>query len=221
MKKNILITGASKGIGQAIAQTLGTDNYHLILIASNLDSFTEKNPNITYLAADFTSFDAIDAVAAEITKQFDHIDVLINNLGMYIGKPLVTTEQDEFHRLMDVNFSGPAYFTHKILPLLNKGTHAQIINMSSIAAIKHLPEMSVYAASKGAMTWFSNSLRIELNKQGTRVTVLHPGGVNTWNDPHPESLLHPTDIGKTIKFIIEADPKCQIDEITITPVKTV
>lgn len=221
MKKNIIITGASKGIGQAIAQTLGTDNYNLILIASQIESFTEQAPNITYFAADFTSFHNLDSISAEIGKHFDHIDVLINNVGMYIGKPLLTTEQEELSRLMDVNFSGPAYFTHKMLPLLLKGKHAQIINMSSIAAIKHLAEMSIYAASKAAMTWFSNSLRIELNKQGIRVSVLHPGGVNTWNDPHPESLLHPTDIGKTIKFIIEMDPKCQVEELTITPVKVV
>lgn len=221
MKKNIIITGASKGIGQAIAKTLSKDNYNLILIASSLDSFTDKDSDITYVAADITSFEAIDAAIEEITRKFDHVDVLVNNLGMYIGKPLAATEAHEIHRLMDVNFSGPAYFTKKVLPLLQKGKHAQIINISSIAAIKHLAEMSIYAASKAAVSWFSNSLRVELNQQGIRVSVLHPGGVNTWNDPNPESLLHPSDIGKTIKFIVETDPKCQIDELTITPVKAI
>ncbi|MFN7096516.1 MAG: SDR family oxidoreductase [Gammaproteobacteria bacterium] len=219
--KNIVVTGASKGIGQAIVNTLHKDNYKLILIASSLESFKERNPDITYIAADFTSSDDIDAAAESISKQFDHIDVLINNVGTYLGKPLADTELQEMRHLMDVNFAGPAHFTKRMLPLLSRGKHAQIINISSVAAKKHMAEMAAYAASKAAVTWFANSLRFELNQQGIRVTVLHPNSVNTWNDPHPELLLDPNNIANTVKFIIESDPKCQIEEMTITPVKSV
>lgn len=218
MVKNILITGASRGIGRAIADLLNTPENKLILLASKQNSFADIDHNIDYFEADFSSFSSIQVAAQLIQNKYDHIDVLVNNLGIYVGKSLTDTTPEEIHNLMDVNFSGPAYFTRQILPLLKKAKHAQIINMSSIAAKKHLPDMSIYAASKGAVSWFSNSLRAELNPKGIRVSILHPTGINTWNDPHPELLLYPTDLARTVKFIIDADPKCQIEEMTISSV---
>lgn len=218
MQKNIVITGASRGIGHAIADIFACGDYKLTLIASNLESFPEKQSSTNYFAADFGSFDAIDKVSDAIINQLEHIDVLINNIGMFIGKTLADTEKNDILRQMNVNFAGPAYFTHKMLPLLQKSSHAQIINLSSIAVKKSLPAVSAYTASKAAVTGFSNSLRAELNPEGIRVSVLHLSGVNTWNDPNPQSLLHPNDIARTIKFIVETDPACQIDEMTLSTV---
>lgn len=219
MKKNIVITGASKGIGLNIANLLNNPNYQLILVASELNSFTEKHPGVIYIAANFNDFNAIDTAAKTIHEKVGTIDILINNLGMYIGKSFETTSVNEIQQLMTVNFSGPAYFTQLLLPLLSQGNAPQIINISSIAAKKAAANMAIYTASKMAVSGFSNALRVELNQKGIRVTVLHPSGVNTWNDPNPALLLDPQDIAKTIEFIINTHPKCQIEEMTITAVE--
>lgn len=218
MPKHIVITGASRGIGYAIADILAQGDHKLTLIASKLTSFHDKHPSIGYFAADFSSFDSIDIVSDQIISQLEHVDVLINNIGMYTGKTLADTEKEDIQHQMNVNFCGPAYFTHRMLPLLRKGTHPQIINISSIAAKTALPGVSAYAASKAAVTGFSNSLRAELNPEGIRVSVLHLSGVNTWNDPNPQSLLAPDDIAKTIQFMVNADSRYQIDDMTIRAV---
>lgn len=75
---------------------------------------------------------------------------------------------------------------------------------------------SVYSASMAAVTAFCNSLRKELNPRGIRIVVVHPAGVNTWNDPEPNKRLRPEDVGSLIKFILEADKNCQIDEVTLS-----
>ncbi|MBY0545380.1 MAG: SDR family oxidoreductase [Gammaproteobacteria bacterium] len=217
-KKSIVITGASRGIGLAISEMLTADQYQQSLIATNISSFKNKKNNIYYIGADFGSFEQIDAAAQELMSKLGHIDVLINNLGMYTGKTLLDTEKTDIQRLMMINFSGPAYFTHALLPLLKKAPHPQIINFSSIAVKNPLAGMSAYAASKAAVTGFSESLRAELNPEGVRVTVLHLSGVNTWNAPDPKGLLHPNDVAKTVKFVIDADPACQLNEITLSAV---
>lgn len=218
MKKNIVITGASRGIGLATAEMLMDDQYQLSLIATNISSFTNKKDNIHYIGADFASFDQIDAAAHELMNKLDHIDVLVNNLGMYTGKSLSDTQKTDIQHLMMINFAGPAYFTRALLPLLKKAPHPQIINFSSIAVKNPLAGMAIYAASKAAVTGFTESLRAELNTEGVRVSVLHLSGVNTWQAPDPKGLLQPNDVAKTVKFIIDADPACQINEITLSAV---
>jgi short-subunit dehydrogenase len=215
-RKVIVITGASRGIGKAIAKQLAEKKHYLFLVASDIHSFQDKDFPATRLAGDFGSDAAITEITQSILTQTSHVDVLINNLGMYIGKPFADTNSDEFARLMQVNFNGPALFTQQILPLLKKGKHPQIINISSIAAKQGMTDMAVYAASKSAITGFSNALRKEVNPQGIRVSVLHPAGVNTWNDPNPEHLLLPEDIANIVDLVVHTSGKCQIDDLTVT-----
>jgi NADP-dependent 3-hydroxy acid dehydrogenase YdfG len=106
--------------------------------------------------------------------------------------------------------------TKGLLPIIEKGKDPQIINISSIAALKPSKGTVIYSAVKAGVTGFSIGLRDELNPKKIRVSVIHPYGINTWNDPHPEKLLKPTDISSLVKFVIDSDPNCQIDEVTVS-----
>jgi len=219
-KKIIIITGASRGIGLATARLLHPLAEQLVLVASRTDSFRsvqgEFGSETSFHGADLSSPEEIQSFREELSSMLDRVDVLVNNCGVYLEKQLIESSLPEIQRQIDVNLRAPILLTHKLLPLLNKGCSPIVINISSIAALSTPTGQSVYSASKAAVTAFSNSLRKELNPRGIRVVVVHPAGVNTWNDPEPNKLLRPEDVGSLIKFILEVDKNCQIDEVTLS-----
>ena len=218
-KKIIIITGASRGIGLATAKLLQPLAERLVLVASQQHSFRsvqgEFGSETSFHGVDLSSPDEIQSFSEDLSSRLDRVDVLVNNCGVYLEKQLIESSLPEIQRQIDVNLRAPILLTHKFLALLNKGSSSIVVNISSIAAQSTPAGQSVYSASKAAVTAFSSSLRKELNPRGIRVTVIHPGSVNTWNDPEPNKLLRPEDVGSLVKFILEADKNCQIDEVTL------
>lgn len=212
---NIVITGASKGIGREIADELKGNN--LFLVASSLSSFKDiKGKNIRLFEADLSDSFSINKLVKEIELSTGRVDALINNAGVFISKPFETVSEKELDEQIDVNFKAMYLLCKGLLPLLEKGKEPHIINISSIAALKPSKGTVIYGAVKAGVTGLSIGLRDELNPRSIRVSVIHPYGVNTWNDPHPEKLLKPSDIARLVKFILESDPNCQIDEVTVS-----
>lgn len=223
-KKNIIITGASKGIGLSLARGLADISEHLILTASSQSSFENldlyKGNNAHTLAADFSDADSISHLSDKVNSLTPIVDVLINNLGIYIEKPFMECTDKEILNSQMINFTGPTLFTQKMLPLLKNGINPLIINIGSAAALSGPKNQGIYAASKAAVSTFSKSLRREVNKDGIRVTVIHPTSVNTWNDPHPKNLLAPDDITSLIDYIVKSPGNCQFEEIVFSSVYT-
>lgn len=224
MRKICLITGASKGIGFAIAEALAPHFETLILVArdkGNLEKAAAKLPSgkVIIVSADLEDEKGIKKLVTHIKKTYGALDVLVNNAGVYIGKRFEKTSLEEINRMINLNFRSYSLLTHQLLPLLKKGENPQIINTSSCATHAQLYGEALYSATKAAVTALSNVLRKELNEQGIRVTAIHPWGVDTYAIPQPEVLLNPNEVGKVVSFVATSLPMTQIDTIELSHIK--
>ena len=211
-QKQIVITGASKGIGLAIAQRLQKPTHFLHLIGRTFaQTFAPQQANL--YTTDLTSPEDLREFYKKLSRSISQVDVLINNAGMYIEKSLEETTLADIDTLIHTNLRSTILMTQALLPLLKNARSPLIINISSSAAKSAAALQTVYAATKAGLTAFADTLRKEVNSSNIRVTNIHPGGVNTWNAPDPTHLLTPEDLAYTVQHIINAHPRCQFSDI--------
>lgn len=182
----ILITGASQGIGKALAETAARRGARILAAARSgplLEELADRlrlegNPIATVQADVTTPGDRLRMVEAAV-RQFGGLDILINNAGVGATGHFVEVGPERLRRIMEVNFFGLTETTRAFLPLLRLGIRPAIVNISSIAGKRGLPARSEYSASKFAVEGFSEALRPELAKDGIDVIVVCPGLTQT------------------------------------------
>lgn len=180
--KTIIITGASSGIGEAAAKALARSGAHLCLVARREEELTRVKADIereggsaTIYPTDLSDLTAIDACCAAILRDHPQIDVLINNAGRSIRRP-IKESLDRFHdyeRTMQLNYFGSVRMTLKLLPRFLEQRMGHIINVSSLSALVPTPYFSAYVASKSALDGFSRSIAAELMGDGITVTTIN------------------------------------------------
>lgn len=212
-KKVVVITGASSGIGEALAKVAAQLNYNIVIAARKLDQLQRVQAECEALGAKVLSLKVDVCVESECAilmenaiQTFGRIDVLINNAGISMRAMFKDCDLNVIKQVMDVNFWGTVYCTKFALPhlLKQKGT---VVGVSSIAGIKGLPARTGYSASKFAMHGFLESLRIEHLKTGLKVLLACPGytasnirnaalnqhGNSQTESPYDESKLMPAE----------------------------
>lgn len=192
--KTVLITGASRGIGQAVAISYAQAGASQIALAARTDLSAvqaevhnaaikagHRPPKVLALSLDITSLTSVEASLKEIESNFGTLDVLINNAG-YMEKSLSITESDpdDVWRSFEINNKGTYLMTKTFLPLLisSKGL-GTIINLSSVSALLPMPGMSAYSTTKFALLRFTEMINMEYASQGIVAIAVHPGGVLT------------------------------------------
>ena len=188
MRKIALVTGATAGIGTAIAEILAKNGYNLIITGRRKELLDDlKNElGVKYksdvLALNFDirdrrqTEDAID----HLPKLWENIDVLINNAGLAAGlAPIQEGSVDDWDQMIDTNVKGLLYITRKVAPLMVKRGSGHIVNISSIAAKETYENGNVYCATKHAVDALTRGMRIDLVKHNIKVTSIAPGMVNT------------------------------------------
>lgn len=176
----IIITGASSGIGKALAYEFAKHNCKIVLAGRNSDKLfevataLENKTQITSIVADVSIEQDCKKLIDETIKKFGQIDILINNAGISMRALFEDLDLNVLKKLMDTNFWGTVYCTKYALPNLLK-TKGSVIGISSIAGKKGLPGRIGYSASKFAMEGFLESLRIENLKKGLQVLIVCPG----------------------------------------------
>jgi short-subunit dehydrogenase len=182
-----LVTGASRGIGRALALNLAQGGYDLLLVARSAEQLQALAAEIReqhqrqaqVLATDLAATDAAATVAAWVATHTAALGVLVNNAGYGMWGRFEQLSLAEQQNMMQLNMSLPVALTHALLPALHQTTKAYILNVASTAAYQAVPTLSVYAASKAFLLSFSRGLRYELKDTGISVTCLSPGATTT------------------------------------------
>lgn len=222
--KTILITGASRGIGLAIAKKMDGRFENMILVAkhkSGLDKATKllNNSKVFKYAINLEDEKEVVKFTNEISKKFNNLDVLVNNAGVYLGKTFEKQSIEDVLKMINLNLTSYILLTHQLLPILKKGNNPQIINISSFAVTEKLQGEAVYTATKSAVSSFSDVLRKEISPLGVRITAIQPGGVDTYPVPKPDVLLSPNEIADTVEYILTRPNTVQIETIQLSHIK--
>jgi short-subunit dehydrogenase len=180
---HVLITGASSGIGEALAREHHKRGHALTLVARRRERMetlaSSLGPRVRVLAADLVSPKAAEAAVDEAEAAGGPIDVLVNNAGVQIVANAHETDPDEGERLLALNVSTPLRLIRRVLPGMIERGRGTVVNVASMAALSPVPGMLYYNASKGALANASEALRGELAGTGVNVLTVYPGPVHT------------------------------------------
>lgn len=191
MKKIILITGASSGMGKETAKVLSKDGHTIYAAARRMDQMKDlEEMGIIPLQMDITSESDVQRVVDTIVKRSGKIDVLWNNAGYGLYGAVEDVPMDEARRQFEVNIFGLALLTQKVIPYMRKAQSGTIINTSSMGGKMYMPMGAWYHASKHALEGWSDSLRLDLAPFNIRVVVLEPGIIQTeWGSVMLDNML--------------------------------
>ena len=183
MKKNILVTGTSTGIGRSVALDLAASGWRVfagVRKSADADELqAEAEGELLPLQLDVAKEASVEEAIAELSeKTGGKLHGLVNNAGVYMGGPLELMRTGEIEQTFAVNVTGLLLVTRACLPLL-RAASGRIINISSISGLVAMPGVSVYAASKHAVEAITDSLRVELEPFGVKVIAVEPGGIKT------------------------------------------
>ncbi|QEC47194.1 SDR family NAD(P)-dependent oxidoreductase [Baekduia soli] len=190
----VLVTGANRGIGRAIAQRLAREPVRVLAgvrDVSAYDPIPAGQGTVVPVALDLSSRESIDAGLDGLGDDLRAIDVLVNNAGQFTAGLLEEQDLEQIYSLIQVNLLGTIHLTHRLLPIMLARGSGKIVNNSSVSGYVNFPAVSTYAASKGGVAAFTESLRRELAP--TPVTTLHviTGGIATEMLDDTKRLLEP------------------------------
>lgn len=222
MRKTIIITGGSDGLGKALAEYLTKENNVIIIATSEEKLKTVANDNnCTYKVCDVSNYDMVENTINDIAKEFGTIDVLINNAGLWIQEELDTNDSARIKSVIEVNLLGTINMSKAVIPFMKEKRDGLIMNINSQAGINHKAERVVYNASKWGVTGFSKSLQDEVAKYGIRVTDVLPGMMvtdmfNKMNiTKNMENGLDTKEVCRLVQFIIDTPSNVMIPEVGI------
>ncbi|NHJ46806.1 MAG: SDR family oxidoreductase [Asgard group archaeon] len=230
-KLNIVITGASSGIGEAIALEMAKDKHNFFLTARSKDRLTQvadqldkMGCEVHYAMGDVGKSSDVDKIFGYVEKAFESkVDVLIANAGVgYFGNLEDLTEED-YDKQFDTNVKGVFLWLRKVLPGMKERDSGQVIVMSSNMGLKTGSRASLYAGTKHAVQAIVWSLRDELRGTNVKAATINPGSVDTpWfdgKDVDRTKMLSAEDIAKATRLIIDQSDTSNIDHIHLLPGK--
>lgn len=228
MKDNVaIVTGASRGIGLAIAAELAGLGYSLGIVSRTKSDIERTSFDLQKQFPDIEviteAFDVVDGVMSEdfvrrVSKELGNVSVLVNNAGDY-KTGTSTLQMEETQRMMDVNFLAVTRFVQSVLPSMKKFGRGYIFNVASMCGVQAFADVGNYCASKYALVGYSSSLAQELFSTGIKVTALCPSWVNTKQSKDApiktKDMIQPKDIALTIRYLLSLGTSASIREIVI------
>jgi short-subunit dehydrogenase len=227
---NAIITGATKGIGRAIALKFATENINLAVCARSqdgLDALVEEiknvNPRVSVQAktCDVSQKNEVLDFASFCLKAFDAIDILVNNAGYFLPGDIHKEEDGLLEKMLDTNLMSAYHLTRAVVPQLQKQQSGLIVTISSVAGIQAYPQGGSYSISKFALTGFSKNLRNELKEDGIKVSTVYPGATysDSWKGSGVEEdrIMEANDIAESVFALTKLSKRAVIEDIVLRP----
>ncbi|MCP2257784.1 NADP-dependent 3-hydroxy acid dehydrogenase YdfG [Streptoalloteichus tenebrarius] len=238
-----VVTGASSGIGAAVASRLAADGARVALLARRADRLSALAEEIAAaggealpVAVDVTDADQVSAAAETVAARLGRVDLVVNNAGVALPSMIDKGRTDDWQRMIDLNVTGVLRVVHAFVPALlaaaEAGAPADLVNISSVSADVIYPGWAVYAATKAAVTQFSATLRAELGGRGVRVTNIEPGMVDSElrenvSDPEAKAALdefaeavpslEAGDLADVLAFLVSRPSRVNLPKLRIMP----
>ncbi|MCM8769183.1 MAG: SDR family oxidoreductase [Candidatus Omnitrophica bacterium] len=228
-EKVAIVTGASRGIGAAIAKKLAEAKAWVVLVARDrarlqlVAASIQKNGGKAWcLPADVIEEKQVREMVQSVVKRFGRIDILVNNAGVGYAAAIPETTVQDWDLMMNTNARGAFLCSREVLKVMkDKKIAGSIINIASLAGKKGYRHQAAYCASKFALVGFTKVLAIEGQPLGIRVHLVCPGGVNTEfikrirPDIPPETLIQPEEVAQAVMFLLQQPTRIATDEILI------
>jgi short-subunit dehydrogenase len=225
-----IVTGASRGIGLALAEVLAEEGYGVTLTARKPDTLEQaanalraRGAEIEHVAANLADEDAVQAVVARHRETFGRLDLLVNNAGVGIGAAVDEHRTKYVDMQLDVNIRAIVLFYRECAELLRAAgaehRNALVVNMASMAGKVPQPWLSVYSATKAAVVAYTTAMNKELNAAGVKSVAFCPGFVDTDMSEFvkasipAEEMLRTSDVAEALRFLLRLSPNCVIPEI--------
>ena len=225
-----IVTGASSGIGYAIARMLGQEGYSLTLAARRpeklqaaADELSKEGYELQAIAANVSEEADIQRVVASHRERYGRLDVLVNNAGVGIGAPVGEIETKRLDMQLDINLRSIVLFYRECVPLLLTAAaehkNALVVNTSSISGKFGQGWLSVYSATKHGVVGWTEAMNKELAPQGIKSTALCPAFVNTpmtefaKQQVPAEEMIRPEDIAEAVRYLLKVSPACIVPEM--------
>jgi NAD(P)-dependent dehydrogenase (short-subunit alcohol dehydrogenase family) len=228
--KTAVITGGTKGIGRAIAEALAREGMNVCVGARSLDEVKQavrelesvEGVSATGAACDVRISEECEALIAHAVEELGGVDVLVNNAGIGLFKPVEETTPEEFRDVLETNLFGVFYCCHAAIPEMKRRGGGYIINISSLAGANPHPRMAAYNASKFALNGFSEALMQEVRHDQIKVSYVMPGSVNTefgGGEVSEERAwqLQPGDVARVVLDLLQHDERSLPSRVEIRP----
>ncbi len=225
-----IVTGASRGIGLALAEALADEGYGVTLTARKPDTLEQaanalraRGAEVEHVAANLADEEAVQAVVARHRETFGRLDLLVNNAGVGIGAAVDEHRTKFVDMQLDVNIRAIVLFYRECAELLRAAgaehRNALVVNMASMAGKAPQPWLSVYSATKAAVVAYTTAMNKELNAAGVKSVAFCPGFVDTDMSEFvktsipAEEMLRTSDVAEALRFVLRLSPNCVIPEI--------
>jgi NAD(P)-dependent dehydrogenase (short-subunit alcohol dehydrogenase family) len=224
--KVALVTGASRGIGLAVAERLHAAGAHVVRVARSLtDQSSERR---TDLRCDLSDPAGVERTVARILVEPGVPAIVVNNAGVFFIKPVADTTPDEFARTLAVNLIAPFLITRAVVTHLVQRGSGHLVTIGSVSDHVAYTGSTAYAASKYGLRGMHEVLRAELQSTGVRTTLVSPGPVDTpiWDPVDPDGrpgftkrrdMLHAADVAAAVLYAVTQPPRVDVTEIRLMP----
>jgi len=227
-EENALITGASRGIGKAIALRLARLNYSLFLIGRDNDELTstaqeceELGVSVLVKAGDLTDHSFRESLIPFVLDSLGFIDVLINNAGSSDSAPVQEADLVSWDKVLDLNVRTVLHLSRSILPHMMERRKGAVINISSIQGRAVVPKGGIYCATKHAVNGLTGCMFEDVREYGIKVSSIMPGYVETRMtralEKVTENMLSPDDVSDAVEYVLASSPRCCPTEVVLRP----
>ncbi|MDD5577702.1 MAG: SDR family NAD(P)-dependent oxidoreductase [Methylobacter sp.] len=229
VKRTVLVTGASSGIGRAIAENLLQQGHHVIGASRDCRKFMRQMATFSPVQLDLSRLQELPQKLRELEQSFPHIDAVVFSAGMGRFGSLEEFSYGQIEALMTINFTSQVFLTKALLPSLKHKAHSDLIFIGSEAALKGSRKGAVYCAGKFALRGFTQALREECSNSNVRVCLINPGMVKTAffeqlsfepGDDESNYIL-PEDVAEAVAYVLNSRLHTVMDEINLSPLNKV